>query len=304
MKPANPAIVLVHGGATASMEDVDGCEAAAKGGFKALRTGGDALAAVIAAVTILEDDGRFNAGAGAELGSDGQTIEMDASVMDSQGKLGAVACIQRIRHPVRAASEVAESPHRLLCGEGAERFARVRGLEAPLPPSAEVLRRRQAAVEEMQRDTSDEAAKKRRNVEQSWNYPTSGAYLAGTGCDTVGAVARDEAGRFAVAASTGRVAPSLLGRVGDTPLIGAGFYAGPDGAVAITGTGEQIIPLLPAHTVFRWLADGVPLQQALQRGLSLLPAGADIGLIAVTHTESGHASNGPMPTATVSTHDQ
>src|SRR5690606_35625780 len=86
--------VVVHGGAGASVEDVDGCRKAARAGHSAAANGGDALAAAISAVVALEDDGRFNAGSGAVLCLDGTTIEHDAAVMDCSGRLGAVACVQ------------------------------------------------------------------------------------------------------------------------------------------------------------------------------------------------------------------
>jgi L-asparaginase/beta-aspartyl-peptidase (threonine type) len=83
--------------------------------------------------------------------------------------------------------------------------------------------------------------------------------------------------------------------VGDTPLIGCGFYAGPLGAVAATGVGEHIMRHLLAHTVYCWLADGMPLAAALRRGIELFPQEVDVGLIAVTREEAGSDSNRPMP---------
>jgi L-asparaginase/beta-aspartyl-peptidase (threonine type) len=102
-----------------------------------------------------------------------------------------------------------------------------------------------------------------------------------------------------VALSTGGSAPSLLGRVGDTPIIGSGFYAGPDGAVAATGIGEQIVRHLLARTVYGWIEGGMPLQQALTRGVGLFDAHVPVGLIAVSRTEAGAYSNQDMPHARV-----
>ncbi len=118
-------------------------------------------------------------------------------------------------------------------------------------------------------------------------------------CDTVGVIARGTGNHFAVAGSTGGSAPSLLGSVGDTPLVGSGFYAGPAGAVAATGVGEHIIRHLLAISVYRWIKDGMPLQQALQRGIDLFGPEIPVGLIAVSRTEAGSCSNGDMPTAPV-----
>jgi L-asparaginase/beta-aspartyl-peptidase (threonine type) len=222
---------------------------------------------------------------------------MDASIMDTRRRLGAIACVRDVKNPVLLAREVADTPHRLLAGEGAQRFAAVRKLEPSAPVSEEIKKRRMKHLDEALKASSSKEIAKREAVLRLWNYPSQPMPVATDGCDTVGAVARDAAGHFAVAASTGGVAPALLGRVGDTPIIGAGFYAGVDGAVAVTGTGEDIIPLLLAHTVYQWIASGVPLQQALERGVSLLPDGSDIGIIAVSRTESGHHSNRAMPTS-------
>jgi beta-aspartyl-peptidase (threonine type) len=104
-------------------------------------------------------------------------------------------------------------------------------------------------------------------------------------------------GHFAVALSTGGSAPSLLGRVGDTPIIGSGFYAGKFGAVAATGIGEQIVRHLLARTVYGWLEDGMPLDQALKRGVDLFDEAVPVGLIAVTATEAGAHANRDMPQA-------
>jgi beta-aspartyl-peptidase (threonine type) len=292
-----PFAIVVHGGAGARQEDADGCDVAARAGLAVLQAAGEALDAVVQAVTALENDGRFNAGTGAVVAPDGATIEMDASVMDTRGRLGAIACVRDVRNPVLLAREVADTPHRLLAGEGAQCFAAVRGLAPALPVTAALAQRRKAHLAEAMKAAGPQDTARRDAVLRLWNYPGQPVAGASTGCDTVGAVARDADGHFAVAASTGGVAPALLGRVGDTPLIGAGFYAGSDGAVAVTGTGEDIIPLLLAHTVYGWIAGGMPLQQALERGVALLPEGSDVGIIAVSRTEQGHHSNRAMPTS-------
>lgn len=292
-----PVAVVVHGGAGASQDDVDGCQVAARAALDVLQAGGESLDAVVRAVMVLEDDDRFNAGTGSVVAPDGATIEMDASVMDTRGRLGAVACVRDVRNPVLLAREVANTPHRLLAGEGAQRFAEVSMLESSLPVTGEQAKRRAVKLAQALKAPSPAETAKRAALLRQWNYPDQPVPAAAEGCDTVGAVARDADGHFAVAASTGGVSPALLGRVGDTPLIGAGFYAGPEGAVAATGTGEDIIPLLLSHTVYQWIADGVPLQQALERGVALLPADSDVGIIAVSRTEAGHHSNRAMPTS-------
>jgi len=291
-------IVLVHGGAGASAQDRGGCVVAAQAGLERLNDGGDALQAAVAAVAVLEDDERFNAGTGSALRMDGVTIEMDAAVMDSSGRLGAVAALRRVRHPVHVAAAVVDTPHWLLCGDGALRFARNVGAADHDPTTARALRRHQAMLADFHCDKQLWHGEDNESFARYWNFPTPLAPSPGSPCDTVGAVTRDAAGRFAVAASTGGCSPSLLGRVGDTPIIGAGFYAGAAGAVAVTGIGEQIVRHLLAHTVYGWMADGMPLAAALDRALTLFDRAVDIGLIAVNASDSGARSNRDMPSAT------
>lgn len=114
--------IVVHGGAGGKPEYKDGCKRAARRAAEELGISGDALEAAIAAVTVLEDDGRFNAGRGSVLCLDGETVEMDASVMDTRGRLGAVACVRGIENPVLLARAVADTPHWFLAGDGADRF--------------------------------------------------------------------------------------------------------------------------------------------------------------------------------------
>ncbi|HEY0061149.1 MAG TPA: isoaspartyl peptidase/L-asparaginase [Telluria sp.] len=290
------AAIVVHGGAGASIEYKDGCENAANAGARLLTHGAGALDAVVGAVTVLEDDGRFNAGSGAQLGLDGQTIEMDASVMQSDGRQGAVACITRVKNPVQVARGVLDTPHCLLCGEGAQRLARVHGHGDYYHVTEKARLDYQEMLAKM-----DSGSQARPGVENSefirlWNFPAPPAFSA-RACDTVGAVARDAGGHFAVAGSTGGSAPALLGRVGDTALVGSGFYAGPLGAIAATGIGEHIIRHLLAREVYQWLADGMPLDLALQRGVDLFDKNIDIGLIGVSADAVACRSNRDMPTA-------
>ena len=287
--------VVVHGGAGASREHEDGCVLAARRALAQLEVTSDALDAAIAAVTTLEDDGRFNAGSGSVLGLDGATIEMDASSMDTRGRLGAIAAVQGVKNPVQLARAVADTPHWLLAGEGAQRFARAIGL----PDSAPVSERQRAAhrklVSELAGSVPAMPGVDNKLFERFWNYNTPLHLPEGSACDTVGAVVRGADGHFAVACSTGGSAPKLLGRVGDTPIIGSGFFAGPEGAVAATGIGEHIVRHLLARTVYGWIADGMPLDQALQRGIDLFDPSIEVGLIAVSRVEAGACSNSDMP---------
>ena len=295
--------IVVHGGAGSPRAYDDGCEQAARRAAEELAISADALEAAIAAVASMEDDGRFNAGIGSVLCLDGATVEMDASIMDTRGRLGAVACVQGVRNPVLLARAVAETPHWLLAGDGANRFAAAIGhpvhttiSEHQRAAHAKVVKALAGSVPAMPGIAPEAKAFLR-----FWNYQTPLDLPAHAACDTVGAVVRGPDGHFAVALSTGGSAPSLLGRVGDTPIIGSGFYAGPQGAVAATGIGEQIVRHLLARTVYGWLEDGMPLDQALKRGVDLFDPKVPVGLIAVTRAEAGAHSNQDMPHARIVT---
>lgn len=293
--------IVVHGGAGSPRAYDDGCAQAAQRAAEELAISADALEAAIAAVASMEDDGRFNAGTGSVLCLDGATVEMDASIMDTRGRLGAVACVQGVKNPVLLARAVADTPHWLLAGDGANRFAAAIGHPAHTDISdhqraahAKVIKELAGSVPAMPGISPEAKAFLR-----FWNYQTPLDLPAHAACDTVGAVVRGPDGHFAVALSTGGSAPSLLGRVGDTPIIGSGFYAGPQGAVAATGIGEQIVRHLLARTVYGWLEDGMPLEQALKRGVDLFDPKVPVGLIAVTHQEAGSHSNQDMPHARI-----
>jgi L-asparaginase/beta-aspartyl-peptidase (threonine type) len=291
--------IVVHGGAGSSTDYNDGCERAARYAAEELGISGDALEAAIAAVTVLEDDGRFNAGRGAVLCLDGATVEMDASVMDTRGRLGAVACVQGIENPVLLARAVADTPHWFLAGEGANRFA-----AAIRHPVWDKISEHQREQHRKVREALAGSAPAMPGVGSQaflrfWNYRGAPDLPDAAACDTVGAVVRAPDGHFGVASSTGGSAPSLLGRVGDTPIIGSGFYAGPAGAVAATGIGEHIVRHLLAHRVYSWIEDGMPLEQALKRGVELFGKDVAVGLIAVSRTESGAWSNRAMPQASI-----
>lgn len=289
--------IVVHGGAGAGAEHSDGCQLAVEAAGRALAQGDGALAAAIAAVLVLEDDDRFNAGTGSALGLDGETVEMDAALMDTHGTLAAVAALRSVKNPILVARDVARTPHYLLVGEGAQRFARLMG-HAPYDVIPETARRKHAALlAKMDAGQRPMAGVDNAEFSRYWNYDSVPTLAGSQGCDTVGAVVRDADGHFAVAGSTGGSAPSLLGRVGDTPLVGCGFYAGPAGAVAATGIGEYIIRTMLALRVYHWIEDGMDLHEALRKGIGLVPPDANTGLIAVSRTQSGWHANASTPTA-------
>ena len=260
--------IVVHGGAGPSIDDPEradrcraGAAAAVAAGHAVLAEGGLALDAVEAAVVVLEDDPEFNAGRGAALTEYGR-VELDASIMDGATRgAGAVAAVRGVRNPIRAARAVlAEGRHVLLVGPPAIEFAATAGLEFESEVWFVTERERTALA----RLTEDDAA---------------GAQ------GTVGAVARDAQGRLAAATSTGGVAGQRLGRVGDSPLIGAGTWAD-DATVAVscTGHGESIIRSALAHEVdalLRYRGCGLPEACALAIE-ELGRWGGDGGLIAVS----------------------
>ncbi|HXO63292.1 MAG TPA: isoaspartyl peptidase/L-asparaginase [Steroidobacteraceae bacterium] len=244
-----------------------GLEAALDGGYEVLARGGASLDAVAAAVRILEDDPSFNAGRGAALTRDG-AAELDAAIMEGRHRrAGAVACVRHVRNPVELARRVMEkSRHVLLVGPGAEEFALEEGFT--LVPNHYF--RTAERLEQLEHEQRGE------RVSDLAPAPSQG---------TVGAVACDAAGNLAAATSTGGLTNKRPGRVGDSPIIGAGTYAQNGvAAVSATGHGEYFIRAVAAHHVcaaveFR----GLTLAQAVHELLhQVLPAlGGDGGLIAV-----------------------
>jgi len=291
--------IVVHGGAGAPVSLNDGCKAAAAAALSRLRDGADALYAAVEAVAVMENDGRFNAGSGAVLRLDGETVELDAGVMDSAGRLGAVAAVRRVRNPVLVARRVADTPHTLLAGEGATAFAKAVGLEADTAPHERARERHRRLVERLA-SGAEEGGWSAGGLADAWNLPAPYGRIfppqsgAPESCDTVGAVVRGPDGAFAVAGSTGGSAPMLLGRVGDTPLIGCGFYAGEHGAVASTGIGEEIVRRMLAREVYESIRSGMTPQAACEAGVGLFPAEVSVGVIAVGRAGTGAASNRDM----------
>jgi len=303
---ADGPLAITHGGVGSPPDWSPDCRRAAVMALMALEQGGSPLDAAVLGTLVLEDHPRFNAGTGANIRLDGRSIQMDAAVMTGEGRFGAVAVIERVRNPVAVARALLDTPHLLLAGEGATRFAHAAGFADELPtcPEAEAkYRERVAALLGGQAGEGFATFDWRRY----WNYPgpipaelaapaaVDGAPAPDPGPhDTVGTVARGADGRFAVTLSTGGTSLTLYGRVGDVPIFGAGCYAGPAGAVACTGFGEEIIRHAMARTVYDLLADGVPAREAVRRGCASFPADAALGLIAVDAHGWGVAANRSM----------
>jgi isoaspartyl peptidase/L-asparaginase-like protein (Ntn-hydrolase superfamily) len=254
-------VLAVHGGAGNPRPELlaperllrcrAGLAAALRAGWAVLVDGGAALDATEAAVVVLEDDEEFNAGRGAVLNAEGE-VETDAGVVDGDGRrAGAVGALRGIRNPVRAARAVLEhSPHVLLVGEAAAAFARAHGCEeAP----------------------ADWFVTPRRRLD--WERAHG----------TVGAVALDAEGHLAAATSTGGVADKAPGRVGDTPVIGAGTWADDTTcAVSATGLGEALLRAVFGHRVHGLVAEGRSLLDACESALAdVVALGGRAGCCAV-----------------------
>lgn len=269
------AILVVHCGAHSTDAVLDAAALALDEGLQVLRAGGDAMDAAIRAVIVLEDDERTNAGTGSRLNLAG-SVEMDASVMDSRGEAGAVGAITGVKNPILVAREVLNSPHLILAGDGAVQFAR----EAGFPEYDAITMRAQRELARV-KATIDSSATRSMGPEVH-------------GGNTVGAVARDDSGYMAGANSTGGISVQLPGRLGDTPVIGAGIYAGLAGAVTATGIGEEIIRAVLSKDVYDRIAAGTAPQEACDVGVRRFDANVPVGLIAVSGTGAGAASNTRM----------
>jgi beta-aspartyl-peptidase (threonine type) len=277
--------LVVHGGA-GSWEDVDldaalaGVRRAAEAGRALLAAGGSALDAVVAAALVLEDDPVFNAGTGATLNLRGEA-ECDAAVMTGAGyRAGAVAALCNVANPVLVARKVLEeTDHVLIAGEGAEALARAWGLAHGNPPTDARRTRWQRAVESLGLKAPPSAIPAKKIAALVKAHPELAAARRGT----IGAVAVDREGHTAVAASTGGVLLKLPGRIGDTPIPGAGTYACPAGAVAATGQGELMMRSLTTKVACDLMAGGLDAQSALRAALdrTARETGDDVGLIGV-----------------------
>lgn len=261
-------VVAVHGGAgdvpAARRErHAAGCRAAAEVGARTLAGGGSSLEAVVAAVAALEDDPLFNAGLGASLDADGG-LSFDAAVMEGAGRrVGGVCALPSFRHPVRVALSVLEDGrHALMAGEGAAAFARSAG-HAPVDPDAMIT----------------DAARARL---QAFREGRAGGTWAG---DTVGAVALDGRGVLAAATSTGGLVGKRPGRVGDSPIPGAGLWAEDGvGGCSTTGGGEEILRGMLALRAVDLLRAGVPAPEAAWAAVAAFgraPIGGAGGLVLV-----------------------
>ncbi|OOG61312.1 peptidase T [Rhodanobacter sp. B04] len=238
-------VLVIHGGAGVERAGMTpqieakaraALELALRNGYAQLKSGKSAVDAVTAAITVLEDDPLFNAGKGAVFTHDGKN-ELDASIMDgSTLAAGAVAGVHQVRNPILLARAVMEhSPHVMMVGNGAETFATEQGFKLVDPSYFRTDRRWQ----ELQHALKDDAA----------GVPLTERLLALKHFGTVGALARDSQGRLAAGTSTGGMTDKRYGRVGDSPIVGAGNYANVACAVSGTGWGEYYIRVSAAREI-------------------------------------------------------
>ena len=300
------ALLLAHGGAWDIPDGVlddhrHGLRTAVDVGTNVLRSGETVLDVVTETVAALEAHGAFDAGKGAMLNQDGK-VELDAGVMDGDtGGYGSVMGTKRLAHPVRVARRLLDEGNgqvRMLMGEGAERFAKAEGFDL------------------IENDTLICDRERRRHAsfcEKADRYHTSDSFLPGApsssestehstaGHDTVGCVARGADGSLAAATSTGGTPFKPPGRVGDSPLPGAGFFADETAAVSSTGWGEAIAAVVLAHDVRSRIARGAGAEAAARAALThmhervLTPEGkgATGGCIVCTREEAAYAFTTP-----------
>ncbi|HKS30666.1 MAG TPA: isoaspartyl peptidase/L-asparaginase [Pyrinomonadaceae bacterium] len=249
-------------------------------GYQILKEGRPGLDAIEAALRLLEDSPLFNAGKGAVLTSVG-TVELDASIMEGNTlKAGAVASLKHIKNPISLARLVMEkSAHVMMVSQGAEEFAKQQGIE--MMPNEYFLTERR--LKELQRKQEDEKKKK-----QSHFGGASRASFSVPGAEekfgTVGAVALDRAGNLSAGTSTGGISNKRFGRVGDSPIIGAGTYANNRTcAISCTGDGEYFIRSCVAHDISAMVEyRGISLKEAAQAVLDKVEKlGGQGGLIAI-----------------------
>jgi len=296
--------IAIHGGAGESeWEHMDAATAAVyhdslakalAAGAAVLEKHGNALDAVTAAVKVLEDDPLFNAGRGSAFDADGKN-EMDAALMDGATlSAGSVASVRFTRHPIDLARAVMEhTPYVMMVGPGADEFSKAQGLEQE-PPSFFFTEMRWQEFVAIMKASGRTVPPRPAGVPAAGGASSESRNELGTlplpsfshRFGTVGAVARDSDGHLAAATSTGGMQGKLPGRVGDSPLIGAGTYASDKScAVSGTGVGEYFIRLTLAREVCTLVQEGKSAQQAADQMIhSELPAlkGGEGGVIVMT----------------------
>jgi len=253
-----PAVVC-HGGAGHSAKDQPGVDLAADIAWRILSEGGNSLQAVLSAVESMENDPHLNAGTGGRMKMDG-SVQLDAAVATSDGKIGCVMAIEEIKNPILVAADILDEKFNILAGRGATEYAKEKGY----------------------------------TLQEVWGTERKGD------TDTVGAIARDSDGLIAIATSTGGCSGRPAGRVGDTPLFGSGFWCDDEVAVAATGIGEEIMVNMLSYRVAELYKKGdrKNLHKSLEHGLSFFESSIEVGLIALGKKGPGIGlANTEMPWA-------
>ena len=278
---STPVAIVIHGGAgtitRASMTDEKEAsiratlKASVQAGYQALLDGAPGTEAVTKAINVMENSPLFNAGLGAVFNAAGKN-EMDASIMEGAGlNAGSVAAVSHIKNPINLASKVmTDSEHVMLMGEGAEEFARQQGFEMMDPAYFHTDFRWQQLQRIKARETAQEEITPEDEKDQWFS--------------TVGAVALDQQGNLAAGTSTGGTSNKRWGRVGDSPIIGAGTYANNEScAVSATGHGEFFIRYVVAYNICNRVELGATLAEAADYVVNdvLVKAGGEGGVIAM-----------------------
>jgi beta-aspartyl-peptidase (threonine type) len=267
--PTQP-VLLIHGGAWAMPDDAIGAHEAGisnalAAGYSLLERGASAVDAVEAAVAVMEDDEAFDAGRGSFLTRDGR-VQLDALLMNGENlRTGGVACVERLRNPIRAARLVLDhSPHVYFVGTGAERFAMQHGMG--LIDNSELI-----VPRERERLMAFQKAELEGATDTTFSGPLDPPSAPLDSHDTVGAVALDREGHIAAGTSTGGTLSKAPGRVGDSSLIGCGCYADDESAaVSLTGWGEPIMKLVLGKWAVDRVAAGAAPQEAADAAIDYL----------------------------------
>lgn len=278
--------IVIHGGAGVISPDMPAelreqyeaaMSRALEKGRDMLESGSPGLDVVVEVIQLMEDDPLFNAGRGAVMTNEG-TFELDASIMDGSNlAAGAVAGVKTVKNPIELARKVMdESRHVLFAGEGAERFADLMGVERVEQSWFYTERRHQQLIRAQERD----------EVSLSESEQQSGEFNDDREMGTVGIAVLDRDGNLSAGTSTGGMTNKRFGRVGDSPIIGAGTYANnATCAISSTGTGEEFIRHAVAHQISAIMEyTGASLQEAAEQVIHGKLKPGDGGIIGVSHT--------------------
>ena len=287
-------VIVIHGGGGVRPQEEmtpaldaayrDALRASLAAGYDVLKNGGDSVSAVEAAIRVMEDSPLFNAGRGSSYNRDG-IIQMDASIMNGNtSDAGAVAVVQRVKNPITLARRIMEnSPHVMMADEGALEFAKTQGLEIVAPHYFYTERKWNSLQRRLKQDTEyGVRPEKTASVDDRLDYAAFG---------TVGAAAMDKNGNLAAGTSTGGREGKLHGRIGDSPIIGAGTYANNETlAVSSTGLGEYVIRVVGTKTMSDLMEyKGLAVEEAARAVMDKIAAmGGNISVIAVD--KDGHVA--------------